>query len=430
MTTGQTASSDAAKTPVDETGSVGRGKKVALVIASLAGRSGGAERIYVELANMLVVRGYDVSCLHLDKADGQPFYPLDPRIELIDVRPGGRAGRRWPYNWLTSRRLPAHVRNMATWHLKKGPAVATLHDYFRSARPDVAISFLPPANTPTLLASIGTGVKVVPTNHNVPERDYRDPARWSSNPHDRRLRLKALDHAAAIHVIFPTFGAWFPPHLQNRIAVVPNYVSGDVLRNRSAAPRKKVILGVGRLKPVKNYLALAEGWALLAAKYPDWRVVIYGDGPEMAMLSARTAELGIKGSFELAGHRSDMGTAYREASIFCHPALYEGFGLAPAEAQALRVPVVAFSDCAGVKEFVIDGVNGVLADRAGGPQALAAALEALIVDPALRRQLGDNGPAAVASFTEEHFADAWVDIIERVTGGEDMTRRGGSSANG
>ncbi|MCB1495953.1 MAG: glycosyltransferase [Bauldia sp.] len=386
--------------------------RVALVIANLANRSGGAERIFVELANMLVARGYEVTCIHFEAEEGKPFYPLDRRVELINVFPRFRSERRWPWNMLNSKRLPDRIRQPSEWHLKKDPVIRLLRDYFRHTRPDVAISFLPPANTLTLLASIGTGVKVIPTNHNVPARDYLDPTRWSTNPHDRVLRLKALRHAAAIHVLFPDFGKWFPDALQSKIVVVPNYVSHDVLRHRPGE-RENLIIGVGRLAPVKNFMALIEAWALLAAKHPDWRVVVYGDGPQREKLAARIEELGLGGSFLLGGSRSDMGEVYAHAAIFCHPAEFEGFGLAPAEALALKMPVVAFADCPGVNQFVADGVNGIMADRAGGAEALAAALDRLIVDGALRQRLGDNGPASVATFTEEHFADAWVELIER-----------------
>ncbi len=389
--------------------------RVALIIANLVNRGGGAERIFVELANMLVARGYEVSCIHFEDEEGRPFYPLDRRIELINIFPRFRSERRWPYNMLNSKRLPDGVRHWAEWHLKKDPIIALLGDYFRYSKPDVAISFLPPANTPALLAAAGTDVKVIPTNHNVPARDYLDPKRWSNNPYDRTMRLKALRHAAAIHVLFADFGAWFPGELQSKVVVVANYVSKDVLRHQPG-DREKVILAVGRLAPVKNYMMLVEAWALLAPKHPDWRVVIYGDGPQQAKLAARIEELGVGDSFTLGGTRSDMGAVYAQSAILCHPAEFEGFGLAPAEALALKMPVVAFADCPGVNQFVVDGQNGLLADRAGGAEALAAALDRLIGDPELRRRLGDNGPASVATFTEEHFADAWVELIERCLG--------------
>ena len=48
--------------------------------------------------------------------------------------------------------------------------------------------------------------------------------------------------------------------------------------------------------------------------------------------------------------------------------------------------------------------------------ALARALETLIGDSELRLRLGSNGPSSVANFTEEHFANAWVELIETCTG--------------
>lgn len=365
---------------------------------------------------MLVARGYDVTCIHDEKRTGKPFYRLDPRIELINLHRQAhpRAHRRLT-RLGSVRMLPETVRNRIAWTTEHGPTVEQLNTYFTFARPDVAISFLPPANTPALLASVGTDVKVIPTNHNVPAEDYQNPARWSANPVDRQRRLEALRHAAAIHVIFPVFGEWFPADLQAKITAIPNYVSKDILRVEPAATREKIILGVGRLAGVKNYATLIKAWALIADKHPDWKVMIYGIGPDKNALKAEIETLKLKDSFILAGHKSNLGEEYSRMSIFCHPAHFEGFGLSPAEALALGMPVVAFSDCPGVNQFVRDGYNGLLADRQGGPESLAAALDRLIVDDSLRQELAGNAPQSVSGFTEESFANAWVEVIERVT---------------
>lgn len=390
-------------------------KRIALVINHVVNRAGGAERIFIELANMLVERGYEVSCVYFEKRDGKPYYPLDPRVELVNVFPKFSPPHPFPLSLLTSKPFPVEMRNMARWRQNKGPIISLLREYYLATKPDVAISFLPPANTLALLASVGTDVKVIPTNHNVLTRDYLDPKRWSSNPHDRKERLKALRYATAIHVIFADFAEWLPPPLREKVVAVPNYVSKDVLRHRPEKEREKVILGVGRLMPVKNYGMLIQAWSILAPKYPDWRVVIYGEGPQKARLQAQIEALNLESSFELAGSRRDMGAEYRKMAILCHPAEFEGFGLAPAEALALEMPVVAFADCTGVNQFVFDGVNGLLPDRSGGPAALAEALEALMADEELRLRLGGNGPASVEAFTEERFANAWVELIERHT---------------
>ena len=392
------------------------GKRIAIVIRLLVNRSGGAERIYCELANMLAARGYEVTCLHYDAAGGRPFFPIDPRVELINLHPDPPPIRHRLARWASRRFfVPRSLRDKWGWFAANDIFIAQLHDFFTLARPDVVLTFMPPANTPALLAAAGTGVKVVPTNHNVPLEDYTSPERWDPNPIDRKHRLEALDHAARIHVIFSRFGEWFPDHLRSRVVAMPNYVSGEFLSAVPKAVREPCILAVGRIAGVKNYDTLLAAWALIARDHPEWKVVVYGTGPQLKTLKAEAKRLGVEESFLLPGHRGNLGEEYARMSIFCHPAYFEGFGLSVAEALALGMPVVAFSDCAGVNEFVKDGYNGLMVDRAGGAPALAEALKRLIEDEALRRRLGDNGPESVAGFTEERYAQGWVDLIEELT---------------
>lgn len=400
----------------DLSGRFRHGKKVAIVIRLLHNRSGGAERIYCELANMLSARGYEVTCLHYDAQPGRPFFAIDRKVEVINLYPETPLLRHRIGGWASRRSfVPASLREKWGWAARNETFVAQLRDYFTLRKPDVVLTFMPPANTPALLAAAGTGVKVVPTNHNVPAEDYTSPERWDPNPIDRKLRLEALDHAARIHVIFPRFGEWFPDHLRSRIVAMPNYVSKEILRARPEVRREPYILAVGRLAAVKNYDTLLSAWSLIAKDHPEWKVVVYGTGPELKALKAEASRLGVEDSFLLPGHRGNLGEEYARMSIFCHPAHFEGFGLAAAEALALKMPVIAFSDCPGVNEFVIDGYNGLMVDRAGGAPALAAALKRLIEDEPLRRKLGENGPESVSPFTEERYAQGWVDLIEELT---------------
>jgi glycosyltransferase involved in cell wall biosynthesis len=392
------------------------GKKVAIVIRLLVNRSGGAERIYCELANMLTARGYEVTCLHYDAVPGKPFFVIDRRVEVINLYPETPPLRHRLAHWFSRRFfVPQSLRQTWGWFATNDIFIAQLRDYFALRKPDIVLTFMPPANTPALLAAAETGIKVVPTNHNVPLEDYTSPERWDPNPIDRRMRLAALDYAARIHVIFPRFGDWFPDHLRPRVVAMPNYVSGEILRATPQAVREPCILAVGRLAGVKNYDTLLAAWALIAKDHPAWKVVVYGAGPQLKNLKAEAKRLGVEESFLLPGHRGNLGEEYARMSIFCHPAYFEGFGLSVAEALALRMPVVAFSDCAGVNEFVFDGYNGLMVERAGGAPALAAGLRRLIEDEGLRRRLGDNGPESVARFTEERYAQGWIDLIEELT---------------
>lgn len=390
-------------------------KHVALVIRQLGGRSGGAERIYCELANVLTESGYRVTCLHFDTKDTPPFYPIGPKVERINLY--GKVKTKKQRRAMVLQRvpfIPANTRNHALWDSKNDFFLSQLRDYFRFTKPALAISLMPPANTVTLLAAAGTSVKVIVTNHNVPEEDYESPDRWDPNPVDRRLRKEALRYAAAVHVLFPSYRGWFPPHLKDRIVAIPNYVSPEFCAIPEVK-RDKTILAVGRLAEVKNYMQLVRAWATLASDFPDWKVVIYGTGPQERELTEAIARFRISESFVLAGHRSHLGEEYARAAIFCHPAQFEGFGLSPAEALHMGVPVVCYSDCAGVNEFVRDGYNGLAVERDTSGDTLAGALRRLMKDQALRKTLGENGPRSVSEFTLDRYRANWLNLIETVT---------------
>jgi glycosyltransferase involved in cell wall biosynthesis len=99
----------------------------------------------------------------------------------------------------------------------------------------------------------------------------------------------------------------------------------------------------------------------------------------------------------LTGYVSDdeRQRLYREASMLILPSLDEGFGIPALEAMTMGVPVVA-SDRGAIPEVVGDA--GILVD----PEdvvALAAAIERVLDDGSLRRQMGDSGVARAARFT-------------------------------
>lgn len=391
--------------------------KVYLVIRLLGGRSGGAERLFCEMANMLADENYDVTCIYCDSSKEPPFYPLSHRVTRLNL--WGKT----PRQGLLYRALDGVAKGYpkskayapADWLARNLYFVRRLHVTLTHGKPDVVISFLPPANTPALLAGVTSGAPVIPTNHNVPEEDYRSELRWDQNPVDRMLRFWALNSAERVHVLFPTFAEWFPKHIRDKIVVVTNYVSPEFDQvNDAPVPRRKEVVAVGRLAPVKNYMALVEAWAKVAKKHPDWSVRIFGEGPQRAALAARIRELGVERSVHLMGHTREIKDAYLAAEILCHPAIHEGFGLTVAEALACGLPVVAFSDCAGVNEFVRDGENGLMVDRAEGADGLAKALDRLISDSSLRAKIRAACRPSVDAFSQRAFRDRWTTVIDEV----------------
>jgi len=123
----------------------------------------------------------------------------------------------------------------------------------------------------------------------------------------------------------------------------------------------------------------------------------------------------------LAGGRDDVAAVLARADVFVLSSTSEGLPLSILEAMAAGLPVVA-SSVGGVPEAVEDGATGLLVPPRD-PVRLAAALERLLVDPALRRRLGSNGRERVREhFGLEAFQQAHVAVYRRALARRDGTR--------
>ena len=162
-----------------------------------------------------------------------------------------------------------------------------------------------------------------------------------------------------------------------------------------------VMTCVGALIPLKGVDILVRAAALLRRMSLPVRVVVVGEGPERPGLERLVAELGLEGVVSFLGERADVGAVFRDATdIAVIASRSEVFGLTALEAAAFRLPVVA-TRVGGVPEVVIDDVNGRLVPP-DSPEALAAALAALVEDPVLRGRLGTAGRGLL----EERFTIA------------------------
>ena len=167
----------------------------------------------------------------------------------------------------------------------------------------------------------------------------------------------------------------------------------------AAAPRLPTLVTCGRLEPYKGHHVLLRAAARLATPV---RVVLVGEGPQRPRLEQLAAELGSAERVEFTGPlpQSRLAAIYAQADLFVLASVViESSGkrdVIPnvlAEAMAMQLPVVA-TRISGIAELVEDGVSGRLVPP-NDPAALAAAIDALLADPALRRRLAEQGAAQV-----------------------------------
>jgi glycosyltransferase involved in cell wall biosynthesis len=152
---------------------------------------------------------------------------------------------------------------------------------------------------------------------------------------------------------------------------------------------------VGRLQPWKGQDRLLRAQLILGTRGQPMHTVIvggdsYGRSPDYAAsLEPLARELGISDSVTMTGEVPDADPFLQRMDILVNASDPEPFGIVILEGMARGVAVVAVNS-GGPAEFVEDGVTGMLA-RSGEPEALADAIEPLLLSPAMRAQVGHAG---------------------------------------
>ena len=209
--------------------------------------------------------------------------------------------------------------------------------------------------------------------------------------------------------------------IRGRFVVVPNGVDLGVFpeateqdrrdaRARLGLPDGGLVVCVGRLSPQKGQDLLLEAWPAVAARVPDARLVLVGDGPERQKLLAREVQ-----GVMLTGARDDVPDWLAAADVVALPSRWEGMALTILEAMSRGRSVVA-TDVAGSREALTDGGGAVVPVE--DVAALEAALVTRLLNPELAAEEGRAGRAAAerrydVRRTAAAISEVYEDVLER-----------------
>jgi len=210
-----------------------------------------------------------------------------------------------------------------------------------------------------------------------------------------------------------------------RISLIPSAVDtkrlhpmrprATVRAAKGAGDDDAVVLSLAALVARKGLDVLLNAVAELAQRGLRPHIWCAGEGPERAALVAQAEALGIAAQTRLLGQRADVGDLLAACDVVVLPSRREGLGVAALEAMAVGRPLVA-SAVGGLADAVADGVTGLLVPP-DDPARLAAALEVLLRDPALRASLGNAAARHVAErFSAEQLVDAYERLYRRIVG--------------
>lgn len=364
-------------------------RRVALVIANLGW--GGAQKVMVTMANHWVEHGWRVTLISLDAEVVPSYFPIHPAVKVLHLGVFSPS--------------PSALHALASNFRRLG----VLRRAIGSCQADIVISFLSTTNVLTLLATRALGVPVV-----VSERG--DPAR-ANLPKVWRL-LRTLSYPGAYRLVAQTDTALacFPRAIRRRGVVVPNPVT---LSRQVGASSRRTVVAVGHLVPLKGFDLLIEGFARCASAHPDWRLIIWGEGPERERLLALAQAHGIAQRLDLPGRSATPGAWLETAGIFVLASRHEGFPNVLVEAMAAGLSVIA-TDCpaGGPRAMISDGVDGMLVPNEDAA-ALARSLDRLMANEGARTTMGEAAARSAERFSLPRIMGQWTTLVEQAASAGD-----------
>ncbi len=170
---------------------------------------------------------------------------------------------------------------------------------------------------------------------------------------------------------------------------------------------------VGRFAPEKGIDILLRAVAQLREEFLGVQFVVAGDGPDRPELEQLREQLGLGDAVQFLGQQNDMGALYRSLDVLVSASRQEGLPVALLEGMASGLPVVA-TMVGAVPEVVQHSRTGLLV-KTESPGELAEAMRKLLLDPALRRSLGEAGRQRVADcFSAQRMMEDYLSLYQQV----------------
>lgn len=196
----------------------------------------------------------------------------------------------------------------------------------------------------------------------------------------------------------------------------PDYSMEDVQKVKSKYNIKQdYILYLGTLEPRKNIGRLIDAYSLLKQRIPASPVLVIAGrkGWQYDSIFEKVNTLGLNDRVIFTGYvdAADTPVLIKGAAFFVFPSIYEGFGLPPLEAMACGTPVIT-SNAASLPEVVGDAA--LMADPFSF-EAIASAMELMILDGNLRSELSRKGLERASRFTWDNSVKIILDVYSRLS---------------
>lgn len=355
--------------------------KITFFIGGLSG--GGSERVTCNLASNLARKGHEIVIMTM--SDDTATYALDDHILRVPLLKSSERKGLLYNSILRLKRFISHIRK---------------------DKVDAYVVMLPVTTIMLLRLSWLTKSKIIAA-------ERVDPSIY---PTGKQKKLKTLA-GRADGWVFQTEEerAWYGASTgKAKVRIIPNAINPDFIREPYRGERKKTIITAGRLTDQKNHQLLIQAFTRISPHFPDYKLVILGDGPLKEQLNSVAEELDVNEKVLLPGYTTNIGDKIKDASLFVLSSDFEGMPNALMEAMALGIPCVS-TDCkgGGARFLIDDGKNGLLTPI-GDVDALAKAMERMLSDKDFADNCGREAHKICESLSPEKIYNDWESFIKYI----------------
>lgn len=355
--------------------------KILFYIGNL--RKGGAERVVATLSNKLVEKN---EVIIITTTDEKVEYSLDKSIKLFSLK--NFDGNKNPL-----------VKNII--YLKR------LKDYIKEIDPDIILGFLPEPSYRLLILKPFIKSPVIISDRNDPKIEY---ASLKS-----RTIMKFL-YKRADGFVFQTDEArdYFCKKIQDKSIVIANPVDDRFLKTKYVGYKSTEFINVGRLNEQKNQILLIESFKDVIKKYPNYKLLIYGEGSLKNELSMYIKDNKLNNNVKLCGNVDDIENILKDKKGFILSSKYEGMPNALMEAMAVGVPCISTNcPCGGPRELIKNNINGLLV-KSNDKNELVSAMYKIIENDKMCKKIAMSAKKNMNNYSCDKIVSKWFEFMKEV----------------
>ena len=287
--------------------------------------------------------------------------------------------------------------------IKKIERIFKIRKILKRNKESTIIAFEYFVNMQTIIANLFLKNKLI-----ISER--ADPNITGNGKIIRRLRNFLYKYTDILVCQTDEAKEYFPKKVQEKTVVIPNPIMPN-LPKRYEGERRKEIVTFCRIVKQKNLPMMIEAFEKLLYDYPDYKLLIYGDGPEKEHIREIIKQKKLQEKIELKEFVQNIHELVVDCCMFVISSDYEGISNSMLEAMGMGLPTIATDcPCGGARMMIKNNENGILIP-VGDTISLYKAMKQVIDNPDFAERLSKNATKINDRLEQNKICKKWIDLI-------------------